>query len=149
MLLSKLKTFLKNTFIEKIQYIRYKYIFKMNIHKTVKISMKAMLDTTNPKGININENTMITANVSILTHDFVNQVHSSTFIGKNCFIGMNSIVLSGVKIGDNVIIGAGSIVTKNIPNNSIAAGNPAKIIQNDIMTREYGVLIKKDNGKAI
>lgn len=146
MLLSKLKTFLKNTLIEKIQYIKYNYIFQMNIHKTVKISMKAMLDTTNPKGINIDENTMITANVSILTHDFVNQVHNSTFIGKNCFIGMNSVILSGIRIGDNVIIGAGSILTKDVPNNCIVAGNPAKIIKNDIMTKKYGVLIKKDNG---
>lgn len=49
-------------------------------------------------------------------------------IGNNVFIGMDSIVLKGVSIGDNSIIGAGSVVTRSIPKNSVAAGNPAKII---------------------
>lgn len=51
-------------------------------------------------------------------------------IKNNVFIGLNSIILPGVTIGSNVIIGAGSIVTKSIPDNTIVAGNPAKIIGN-------------------
>lgn len=50
-------------------------------------------------------------------------------IGDNVFIGSNSVVLPGVKIGDNVVIGAGSIVAKNIPSNSVALGNPCKVIK--------------------
>lgn len=50
-------------------------------------------------------------------------------IGNNVWIGMNSIVMRGVTIGDNVIIGAGSLVTKDIPENTIAAGNPCKVIR--------------------
>lgn len=50
-------------------------------------------------------------------------------IGNNVWIGMNSIIMRGVSIGDNTIIGAGSIVTKDIPSNVIAAGNPCKIIK--------------------
>ena len=49
-------------------------------------------------------------------------------IGNNVFIGAGAIVLMGVTVGDNVIIGAGSIVIKDIPANSVAAGNPAKVI---------------------
>jgi maltose O-acetyltransferase len=49
-------------------------------------------------------------------------------ISENCFLGDSVIVLPNVKIGQNSIIGAGSVVTKNIPPNSIATGNPAKII---------------------
>jgi len=49
---------------------------------------------------------------------------SSIIIGDNVWLGMNSVILPGVKIGNNVIIGAGSIVNKDIPDNSIAAGNP-------------------------
>ncbi|WP_108424730.1 acyltransferase [Flagellimonas amoyensis] len=49
-------------------------------------------------------------------------------IGNNVFIGMNSIILPGVKIGDNVIIAAGSVVTKSVPSGHIIGGNPAKII---------------------
>lgn len=51
-----------------------------------------------------------------------------TTIGDNVFIGMNSIVLMGAAIGNNVIIGAGSIVNGKIPDNVVAAGNPARII---------------------
>ena len=50
-------------------------------------------------------------------------------IGKNCWIGEKAIILPGVSIGDNAVIGAGSIVTKDIPANSIAVGNPARIIK--------------------
>lgn len=49
-------------------------------------------------------------------------------IGNNVFIGSNTIVLCDVKIGSNVIIGAGSLVNKDIPDNSIAVGTPAKVI---------------------
>ena len=53
----------------------------------------------------------------------------SIIIGNNVWIGMNSVVLPGVQIGDNVVIGAGSIVTYDIPSNSIAGGNPCKVIR--------------------
>jgi len=49
-------------------------------------------------------------------------------IGTGCWVASGSIVIGGVTIGDNVIVAAGSVVTKNIPNNSIVAGVPAKII---------------------
>ena len=49
-------------------------------------------------------------------------------IGNNVFVGAGSTILPGVSIGQNVIIGAGSVVTKNIENNSVYAGNPAKRI---------------------
>lgn len=48
-------------------------------------------------------------------------------IGDNTFIGANSVILEGVTIGNNVIIGAGSVVTKDIPDNVVAFGNPARI----------------------
>jgi acetyltransferase-like isoleucine patch superfamily enzyme len=50
-------------------------------------------------------------------------------IEDNDFIGVNAIVLKGVTIGCNSVIGANSVVTANIPTNSIAAGNPAKIVK--------------------
>jgi len=50
-------------------------------------------------------------------------------IGDNVWIGANSVVLPEIQIGENVVIGAGSIVTKDIPANSIAAGNPCKVIR--------------------
>ena len=50
-------------------------------------------------------------------------------IGENVFIGCNCLILKGSKIGDNTTIGAGSVVTGNIPQNCVAAGNPAKVIK--------------------
>lgn len=49
-------------------------------------------------------------------------------IGNNCFIGWGAIILPNIKIGNNCIIGAGTIVTRDIPDNSVVTGNPAKII---------------------
>src|SRR5665647_533822 len=49
--------------------------------------------------------------------------------GNNVFIGINSIILPGVTIGDNVVIGAGSIVNRDVPDNVVVAGVPAKIIK--------------------
>ena len=51
-------------------------------------------------------------------------------IGKDCWIGSGAIILSGVIIGDGTTIGAGSVVTKNIPSNCVAVGNPCKVIKN-------------------
>lgn len=52
-----------------------------------------------------------------------------TIIGDHVFLGVNALVLCGVKIGDNVIIGAGSVVTKDVPSGQVWAGNPARFIE--------------------
>ena len=57
-------------------------------------------------------------------------------IGNNTFIGANSTILMGVAIGKHSIIGAGSVVTKNIPDYSVAAGTPAKVIGKIIINRD-------------
>lgn len=61
-------------------------------------------------------------------------------IGNNVWIGANSVILPEIEIGNNVVIGAGSVVTKNIPSNSIAVGNPCKIIK---QKEPYSIDIKK------
>lgn len=88
--------------------------------------------------IYIGDNTMIASNVVIATaghpilpilreHHYVycQDVH----IGKNVWIGANVTILPGVTIGDNTVIGAGSVVTKDIPQNVVAYGNPCKVIR--------------------
>jgi acetyltransferase-like isoleucine patch superfamily enzyme len=50
-------------------------------------------------------------------------------IGDNVWIGGNATILPGTTIGDNCVIGAGSVVTKSIPHNSLAVGNPARVIR--------------------
>ncbi len=57
------------------------------------------------------------------------QYNASVSIGANCWIGAGVIILPGVTIGDNVVIGAGSVVTKDIPSNVVAVGNPCKVLR--------------------
>lgn len=100
---------------------------------------KILIDETRPYLIEIGKNVTITEGVVILTHGFdwsVLKIVYGDIIGSagrvviedNCFIGVNTIILKGVTIGKNSIIGAGSLVCKDIPENSVAAGNPCKVI---------------------
>ena len=88
--------------------------------------------------IYVGDYTLIGPNVTIATaaHPFDHaqrerglQYNLPVHIGKNCWIGAGAILLPGVTIGDNTIIGAGSVVTKDIPDNVIAAGNPCRILR--------------------
>ena len=120
----------------------YVYYYKMNIHPSVRISLKAKLDKRNTKGVNIDEGTYIAFGSVILTHDMCSRIHKPVYIGKNCFIGANSLILPGVIIGNHCVVAAGAVVTKNIPNNCLVAGNPAKIIKANIETEKFGILKK-------
>ncbi|WP_346780779.1 DapH/DapD/GlmU-related protein [Paenibacillus sp. PastF-2] len=57
------------------------------------------------------------------------QYNAPVTIGKNCWIGAGAVILPGISIGDNTVIGAGSIVTKDIPANVVAIGNPCKVLR--------------------
>lgn len=59
----------------------------------------------------------------------VTQFNLPVHIGKNCWIGAGVIIVPGVTIGDNTVIGAGSVVTKDIPANVVAVGNPCKVLR--------------------
>ena len=57
------------------------------------------------------------------------QYNAPVHIGKNCWIGAGALIMPGVTIGDNVVIGAGSVVTKDVPSNVVAVGNPCKVMR--------------------
>lgn len=57
------------------------------------------------------------------------QYNASVTIGKNCWIGAGAVIVPGVKIGDNTVIGAGSVVTRDIPSNVVAVGNPCRVLR--------------------
>lgn len=80
------------------------------------------------KGLNANPKTILT----------FKKIH----IGNNVFIGAHSIILGGVNIGNNCVVGAGSIVTKDIPNNSVVCGVPARVV-NDIFSYEEKLLVNE------
>lgn len=87
----------------------------------------------------IGDNVMFAPNVAIYTagHPIHPESRNSGYeygieivIGNNVWVGGNVVITPGVHIGDNVVIGAGSVVTKDIPSNVVAAGNPCRIIKN-------------------
>lgn len=113
-------------YFKEISEIKYKHgkRFYSNTH----------IDTLNPQFVEIGDNFISAPGSLITAHDASTFLFAKKYriekvkIGNNVFLGANSVVLPGVTIGDNVIIGAGSVVSKNIPANSVYAGNPAKYL---------------------
>lgn len=87
-------------------------------------------------GITIEDGALIGHNVVLATlnHDFhpaarQDLIPKPIHIGKNAWIGANAVILPGVTVGDGAIVAAGAVVTRDIPQNTVAAGVPAKIIR--------------------
>ena len=85
-------------------------------------------------GISIGDETQIAANVQLISnnHDLDDRnviTCKPITIGKRVWVGAGATILPGVTIGDNSVIGAGSVVTKDVPVDTIVAGNPARIIK--------------------
>ena len=120
-------------------------IIGMDIHPTVQFSLSAKFDMTFPKGIHVAEYSYIAFGSRILCHDRTRGLYLHTRIGKNCFVGGESLILPGITIGDNCVIGAGSVVTKDVPARCAVAGNPAKIIRTEINVERYGRFADADS----
>jgi acetyltransferase-like isoleucine patch superfamily enzyme len=131
----------------KAKYFYYTKIWGMDIHRTCDFSLSVKFDRLNPKGMHIGAYTYIAFGAAILCHDTPRGLYLDTFIGENCFIGARSIIMPGVRIGNGCIVGAGSVVTRDVPNNCAVAGNPAKIIRENIKVGQYGHLILADENE--
>ena len=88
--------------------------------------------------IYVGDCTMFGPNVTIATagHPILPELREQGFqynmpvrIGRNCWLGAGVIVMPGVTIGDNVVVGAGSVVTKDLPSNVVAVGNPCRVMR--------------------
>ncbi len=122
----------------------------MDIHPTVEMSLSAKPDMTFPRGVHVGEYSYIAFNARIMTHDRTRGLYLHTRIGRNCFIGGESLILPGITVGDDCVIGAGSVVTKDVPSRSIVPGNPAKIIRSGIEVGHYGRFVTADaNERAL
>ena len=97
--------------------------------------------SSEPYLVTIGDDTTVSFDTVFVTHDAATRVirhlpngnpetviYGPINVGKNCFIGCRSVILPNIAIGDNSIIGAGSIVNRSIPANSVAAGNPCRVI---------------------
>lgn len=115
-------------------------IWGFDISYSARISFGAYLDKTNPSGVVIGDYSLIARGAVILSHDYSRRLRAKTIIGKNCLVGVYAIILPGVHIGDCSVIGAGAVVTGDLPKNSLAVGNPARVIRT-IDTMKYGIII--------
>ena len=88
--------------------------------------------------IYVGDYTMLAPNVVVATagHPILPPLREKAFqynvpvhIGRNCWIGAGALIMPGVTIGDNTVIGAGSVVTKDIPANVVAVGNPCRVVR--------------------
>lgn len=115
------------------------YGVRIGENVTFRYPSHTLIDTTRPCLVEIGNNIDVNDNFTILTHDFGTFVFREYYhdfvnssgkvkIGNNIVFGRNVTILKGVSIGNNCIIGSGSIVTKSIPDNTVAAGIPAKVI---------------------
>lgn len=94
-----------------------------------------MVDDTH---IYVGDFTMFGPNVTVTTagHPILHELRKKAYrynmsvhIGRNCRIGAGAIILPGITIGDNTVVGAGSIVTKDLPPNVVAVGNPCRVLR--------------------
>jgi acetyltransferase-like isoleucine patch superfamily enzyme len=132
-IVNKLRTSYKWYALDNIAYGRY---LGTKIGKDCRIYTKDF--GSEPWLIEIGNHVTITSGVRFINHDGSTwligdekgrrQIFKRIIIGNNVFVGVNSIILPGVKIDDNVVIAAGSVLTKSVPAGSMVGGNPAKII---------------------
>lgn len=121
---------------------RNQYIIKHKIFRSVgeNFFFQPRFIPSDPKLIKFHNNDIVTSNVTFVNHNIfhlgLKNLGKGEFyyqagcieIMDNVFIGCNSTILSNVRIGPNAIIAAGSVVTKDVPENSVVAGVPAKVI---------------------
>ena len=131
---------------ESILDVRRRYfnaVWGMDIGTGSVVSLSAKLDKTNPRGLHIGTYTVVTFGAAILTHDYVNRMDRDVYIGDNCFIGAHAIVLPGVRIGSNCIVAAASVVARDVPSGCVVAGNPARVVEQNVRTTHWGVRLPK------
>ena len=142
-LVKKYYAFLKN---KKEAYIQKLQERGLSLGKNVSIIDTFFFDPSHCFLISIGDNCTIAPGVRLIAHDAsTKQFLGYTKLGRvnikeNCFIGDSVIVLPGVTIGPNSIVGAGSVVTGDIPPQTVAAGNPARVL---CPLDEYLAKIKK------
>lgn len=107
----------------------------LSVGKNIAVMGEVIIDPGHCWLISIGDDVTLAPRVHLLAHDASTKRElgyvkiGKVSIGNNVFIGAGTIILPNVHIGNNVVVGAGSVVTKDIPENSVAVGNPARVIE--------------------
>lgn len=85
-------------------------------------------------GITIEDDVMVAANVQLISnnHDLYDHqilTCKPVRLKRNCWIGAGATILPGITVGENAVVAAGAVVTKNVEDNTVVGGNPAKVIK--------------------
>ena len=136
----KILVFIRHILLD-LRRFYFRKICGMDIGKDVRISLKANLDKRHPQGVHIGDGSYLAFCSTVLCHDMSRNIKRDVVIGKNCFIGAHSLIMPGVTIGDQVVVAAGAVVTKDVKDGVIVAGNPAKVIREGITTIKWGRMI--------
>jgi acetyltransferase-like isoleucine patch superfamily enzyme len=116
---------------------RYR-LLNVKVGHDVFISLGAHIDTSYPDLIEIEDDVYITRGAILIAHDQSVWQRGDTLqddgrgyikICRKAFIGSGAIILRNVTVGENAIVAAGSVVTRDVPPNSIVAGNPARVVK--------------------
>ena len=132
--------------IQRLRYWKYR-IKGYDIDISTQMERGLNLDRINAKGIHVGADTIITSKVTILSHYLRAHVYTDidgqtrtiytgevcdTYIGKSCVIGVGATIMGGVRVGNYCIVGSGAVVTKDVPDHTIVAGNPARVVKEGI-----------------
>ena len=110
----------------------------MDIGKNSFVAKDAHMDAANPKGIHIGEFSRVSVRATVNAHDyFRGNGNVDTYIGNHTVIAGQAFVCPGVRIGDHVFVAACAVVTKDIPDHCLVAGNPARIIKEGIEINDH------------
>lgn len=116
----------------------------IRIHPTASISLSSTMLAGRRGAIVIGPESLVAFKTLLMTSTANDSRIRPIRIGRRCFIGGGSLLMPGVTIGDESIIGAGSVVVSDVPARCAAAGNPARVIRENIVVGRFGRLDSAD-----
>lgn len=140
----KIKVFIFKNVVNRFNSFYLRNIRGVDVGINCNINRKAKIDGINPRGVHLGDYVRVSQNALILAHDhYRDEAHQyvHTRIGHHVNIGWGAVINPGLTIGNHVIVGANAVVTKDVPDGCIVAGNPAKIIKVGILLNDHGSMI--------
>jgi len=125
--------------VQRFQRLVQTRLWGMDIHPTAWIAASALIDRTWPRGIHIGADCVIAEEAVVLTHDMTRGIYMDTRIGDGTTVGARAIIMPGITVGRNCTILPGTLVNRDLPDGTMVAGNPARIVPPDDVDKPLNV----------